>query len=81
MISTREIYEAARSTFIMDYNYQRKQVQKMNRKANADIEHAAQWRTLATIFDTLADVTYDKILYVTEEIKRIAEEGNHESRM
>ena len=74
MISTREIYEAARSTFIMDYNYQRKQVHKMNRKANADIEHAAQWRTLANIFETTADETYHKILYVMEEIKRMEEE-------
>ena len=80
MISTREIYEAARSTFIMDYNYQRKQVHKMNRKANADIEHAAQWRTLAKHFETLADETYCKILYVMEEIKRIAEEGEHGSQ-
>lgn len=77
MISTLEIYKAARSTFIMDYNYQRKQVRKMNRQANADIEHAAQWRTLAKHFETLADETYCKILYVMEEINRIADDGDY----
>lgn len=60
----------------MDYNYQRKQAYKMNRKANADIEHATQWRTLAKHFETLADETYCKILYVMEEIKRIADGRN-----
>lgn len=76
MISTREIYEAARSTFIMDYNYQREKVNKMNRKANVDIKDAALWRTLAKHFETLANETLYKILYVTEEINRIADNEN-----
>ena len=80
MISTREIYEAARSTFIMDYNYQRKKANKMNRQANVDIKDGALWRTLAKHFETLANETLYKILYVTEEINRIADNGDHESQ-
>ena len=60
-LTLKEIYSIAESSLIDTYNYQRKRVHEMKRKANADIEHAKQWNVLASRFDELSKETFDKI--------------------
>ena len=48
-LTKKEIYTLARSSLIDTYNYQRKKVREMKRKANADIERAKQWNILALL--------------------------------
>lgn len=65
-LTKNEIYRIAESSLIETYNYQRKRVREMKRKANADIERAKQWNILASRFDELSNETFDKIMQLRE---------------
>lgn len=65
-LTKNEIYRIAESSLIDTYNYQRKRVREMKRKANADIERAKQWNILASRFDELSNETFDKIMQLRE---------------
>lgn len=69
-LTKKEIYRLAESNLIDTYNYQRKRVREMKRKANADIERAKQWNILASQFDELSKETFDKIMQLIELIKQ-----------
>ena len=66
ILTQKEIYSLAESNLISTYNYQRKQVREMKRKANADIERAKQWNILASRFDEWSKETFDKIMQLIE---------------
>lgn len=65
-LTKNEIYRLAESSLIDTYNYQRKRVREMKKKANADIERAKQWNILASRFDELSNETFDKIMQLRE---------------
>lgn len=65
-LTKKEIYRLAESNLIDTYNYQRKRVREMKRKANADIERAKQWNILSSRFDELSKETFDKIMQLIE---------------
>jgi len=65
-LTLKEIYRLAESNLTDTYNYQRKRVREMKRKANADIERARQWNILASRFDELSKETFDKIMQLIE---------------
>lgn len=65
-LTKKEIYSLAESNLINTYNYQRKQVREMKRKANADIERAREWNILASRFDKFSKETFDKIMQLKE---------------
>ncbi len=69
-LTKKEIYRLAESNLIDTYNYQRKRVREMKRKANADIERARQWNLLASRFDEYSKETFDKIIQLTVLIKQ-----------
>ena len=63
-----EIYQAARSTFIQDYNCQQEQCEKMKELIKSDPEHKERYEKLLSEFEKFRNESADKILYIMELI-------------
>ena len=63
-----EIYKAARSNFIQDYNYQQKQCEKMKKFIKSDPEHKERYEKLLLVFEKCREESSDKIWYMMELI-------------
>lgn len=68
ILTLMEIYKAARTTFIQDYNYQQEQCEKMKNFIKSDPEHKERYEKLLTVFEKCRNESSDKILYIMELI-------------
>lgn len=67
-LTLMEIYQAARATFIQDYNYQQEQCEKMKKFMKSDPEHKERYEKLLSAFEKYKNEASDKILYMMELI-------------
>lgn len=67
-LTLMEIYKAARSTFIQDYNYQQEQCEKMKKFMKSDPEHKERYEKLLSVFEKYRNESSDKIAYMMELI-------------
>ena len=67
-LTLMEIYRAARSTFIQDYNFQKEQCKEMKKRIECDPEHKERYKILLREFEKYKNESCDKILYMMELI-------------
>lgn len=76
LLSKIEIYETAKSSYLMAYGYQLEKAKKYQKKADHTTKRKDHWQRLADIFTREATKTSKKILYMMD---LISQEKNKES--
>ena len=70
MLTTIEIYEKAKSSYLMDYGYQLEKAKKYQKKADRTTKRKDHWQRLADIFESEATKTSKKILYMMDLVSQ-----------
>lgn len=67
-LTLMDIYKAARSMFIQDYNFQQEQCEKMKKLMKTEPEYKEQYEKLLSVFEKSKKEASDRIFYMMELI-------------